>query len=49
MQLEINLALTIVAAILVLLIGRVLIARVGVLSAYSIPEPVVGGWWWPCS
>jgi len=43
MQVEINLALTIVAAILVLLIGRVLIARVGVLSAYSIPEPVVGG------
>ncbi len=43
MQVEINLALTVVAAILVLLIGRFLIARVGILSAYSIPEPVVGG------
>ena len=43
MQVEIPLALTAVAAILVLLAGRALIARVPVLQAYSIPEPVVGG------
>ena len=43
MQVEINLALTVVAAILVLLVGRALIAHIGVLRVYSIPEPVVGG------
>lgn len=43
MQVEINLALTVVAAILVLLVGRGLIAHIGVLRVYSIPEPVVGG------
>jgi len=43
MQVEVSLALTAVAAILVLLAGRALIARVPVLQRYSIPEPVVGG------
>jgi ESS family glutamate:Na+ symporter len=43
MQVEINLALTVVAAILVLLVGRALIAQIRVLRVYSIPEPVVGG------
>jgi glutamate:Na+ symporter, ESS family len=43
MQVEINLALTVVAAILVLLVGRALIDHIGVLRVYSIPEPVVGG------
>jgi Na+/glutamate symporter len=43
MQVEINLALTVVAAILVLLVGRTLVARVGMLQRYSIPEAVVGG------
>lgn len=43
MQVEIPLALTTVAAILVLLAGRALIARVSLLQTYSFPEPVVGG------
>ena len=43
MQVEVSLALTAVAAILVLLGGRALIAWVPVLQRYSIPEPVVGG------
>ncbi len=43
MQFEVSLALTAVAAILVLLAGRALNARIAVLRAYSIPEPVVGG------
>jgi len=43
MQVDIPLALTTVAAILVLLAGRALINRIGVLQTYSIPEPVVGG------
>ena len=43
MPVEIPLALTAVAAILVLLAGRALIARVSLLRTYSIPEPVVGG------
>lgn len=34
---------TLVAASLVLLLGRWLVARIGFLRAYSIPEPVVGG------
>lgn len=34
---------TLVAASLVLLLGRSLVARIGFLRAYSIPEPVVGG------
>ncbi|MFM0632833.1 sodium/glutamate symporter [Paraburkholderia xenovorans] len=31
------------AASLVLLLGRQILARVGLLRTYSIPEPVVGG------
>lgn len=34
---------TLIAATLVLLVGRVLVSRVGVLSKFNIPEPVVGG------
>ncbi|WP_219268168.1 sodium/glutamate symporter [Pseudomonas sp. Xaverov 259] len=34
---------TLVAASLVLLLGRWLVARIGFLRTYSIPEPVVGG------
>ncbi len=43
MQVEVSLALTAVAAILVQLAGRALVARVPLLATYSIPEPVVGG------
>ncbi len=43
MQIEVTLALTVVCAILVLLVGRALIERIGFLARYSIPEPVVGG------
>lgn len=43
MEIKVPLALTLVAAIVVLLIGRATIARVGFLARYSIPEPVVGG------
>ncbi len=43
MQLDITLALTVVAAILVLLVGRAIIHRIAFLQTYSIPEPVVGG------
>ena len=34
---------TLVAASLVLLLGRGLVARIGFLRAYNIPEPVAGG------
>lgn len=34
---------TLVAASLVLLLGRGLVARVGYLRTYNIPEPVAGG------
>src|SRR5690606_18172220 len=34
---------TLVIAIVVLLVGRTLIAKVGFLRRYNIPEPVVGG------
>ncbi|PXX21035.1 MULTISPECIES: sodium/glutamate symporter [Burkholderia] len=34
---------TLVAASLVLLLGQVLVSRIGVLRAYTIPEPVAGG------
>ncbi len=43
MQIDINVALTLVIAILVLLVGRLLISRIAVLRTYSIPEPVIGG------
>ncbi|MGB5833152.1 MAG: sodium/glutamate symporter [Thiohalocapsa sp.] len=43
MEINVPLPLTVVSAILVLLIGRWLIARIGFLAYYSIPEPVVGG------
>ena len=43
MQIDINVPLTLVIAILVLIIGRVIIANVAFLRTYSIPEPVVGG------
>ena len=43
MDIELSLPLTVVSAILVLLVGRWLISRIGFLAHYSIPEPVVGG------
>ncbi|GAA5236486.1 sodium/glutamate symporter [Verticiella sediminum] len=43
MQFDLDVMTTLVAAIVVLLVGRALIARVGFLQRYSIPEPVVGG------
>ncbi len=43
MEIQVPLALTVVSAILVLLIGRLLIGRFRILAHYSIPEPVVGG------
>jgi ESS family glutamate:Na+ symporter len=43
MKLEIDVVSTLVAAIVVLLIGRVVISKVGFLQRYNIPEPVVGG------
>lgn len=43
MQIDINVALTLVIAILVLLVGRLLISRIAFLRTYSIPEPVIGG------
>ncbi|WP_162937276.1 sodium/glutamate symporter [Indioceanicola profundi] len=43
MTLEIDVVTTLVLAIIVLMIGRALISRIGFLSRYNIPEPVVGG------
>jgi glutamate:Na+ symporter, ESS family len=43
MQLDVNVVLTLVIAIIVLLVGRVVVARVAFLNRYSIPDPVVGG------
>jgi ESS family glutamate:Na+ symporter len=43
MQIDINVFLTVVLAIVVLLIGRLAISHVAFLRKYSIPEPVVGG------
>ena len=43
MQIDVDVALTLVIAILVLLLGRFLISHIGFLRTYSIPEPVVGG------
>ncbi|QQP91164.1 sodium/glutamate symporter [Skermanella sp. TT6] len=43
MEMEIDVVSTLVAAIVVLLIGRVVISKVGFLQRYNIPEPVVGG------
>ena len=43
MQLDVNVVLTLVTAIVVLIVGRMIVARVGFLNKYSIPDPVVGG------
>lgn len=43
MEIDVNVALTFVTAILVLLIGRLFIANIKFLRTYSIPEPVIGG------
>ena len=43
MQLDVNVVLTLVVAIVVLLVGRLIVARVAFLNRYSIPDPVVGG------
>ena len=42
-MLELDFYGTLVAASLVLLLGRGLVARIGFLRAYNIPEPVAGG------
>jgi ESS family glutamate:Na+ symporter len=42
-QVEVNVVLTLVVAIAVLLLGQLIVAHVGFLNHYSIPEPVVGG------
>lgn len=42
-MLELDFYGTLVAASLVLLLGRSLVARVGFLRTYNIPEPVAGG------
>lgn len=43
MQIDVNVALTLVIAILVLLIGRLFISHSTFLRTFSIPEPVIGG------
>jgi glutamate:Na+ symporter, ESS family len=43
MQLDVNVVLTLVVAIVVLLVGRLIVANVALLNRYSIPDPVVGG------
>lgn len=43
MLFEFDALTTLVIAIVVLLVGRALIAKIGFLRRYSIPEPVVGG------
>jgi ESS family glutamate:Na+ symporter len=43
MQLDVNVILTLVVAIVVLIVGRMIVSRVGFLNKYSIPDPVVGG------
>lgn len=42
-MLQLDFYSTLVAASLVLLLGRGLVARVGFLRTYNIPEPVAGG------
>jgi ESS family glutamate:Na+ symporter len=42
-QVDVNVVLTLVVAIAVLLLGRLIVARVAFLNRYSIPDPVVGG------
>ena len=43
MKIELGVAATLAVAALVLVIGRVTIARIAFLRTYAIPEPVVGG------
>ena len=43
MQLDVNLVLTMVVAIVVLLVGRLIVSQVALLNRYSIPDPVAGG------
>lgn len=43
MQIDVDVALTLVIAILVLIVGRLLISRIKFLRTFSIPEPVIGG------
>ncbi|MEB0189621.1 sodium/glutamate symporter, partial [Pseudomonas sp. Bout1] len=42
-MLQLDFYSTLVAASLVLLLGRGLVARIGFLRTYNIPEPVAGG------
>lgn len=43
MQLDVNIILTLVVAVAVLLVGRVVVGHIAFLNKYSIPDPVVGG------
>ncbi|MFN4088651.1 MAG: sodium/glutamate symporter [Alphaproteobacteria bacterium] len=43
MRFDIDVTTTLLVAVLVLLVGRTVIAHVGPLRRYNIPEPVVGG------
>jgi ESS family glutamate:Na+ symporter len=43
MQFDVDVATTLLLAILVLLVGRLIVGRVALLNRYSIPDPVVGG------
>ena len=43
MNYELDAFLTIVVAVIVLMIGAVLVNKVGILKKYNIPEPVAGG------
>lgn len=43
MQLDVNVILTLVVAVAVLLVGRIIVGHVAFLNKYSIPDPVVGG------
>ncbi|MDR0716018.1 MAG: sodium/glutamate symporter [Azoarcus sp.] len=43
MQLTLNTHYTLIAAVVVLMVGRLLVSRVSLLSHFNIPEPVAGG------
>lgn len=43
MEIDVNVALTLVIAIFVLLMGRLLVSNARFLRTYSIPEPAIGG------
>lgn len=44
-MLSLSIEQSLLACCLVLVVGRLLTKNVGVLSRYSIPDPIVGGRW----